>query len=379
VRSTRSASLRRAHRALPGRAAGACARWVDTRDVLAVPYDMPGPRLSQRHVNTLRLWSRRPRMSSTSSSSTPAATAIGRGQERRRAHHHGALPERRQRERQGAAAAPAVLPRLASIKDVLREWVGCTARTSALRRPQLLPAQRHPPGGLGSGADAPAHGRARPRVGRGLGHHDPHHGLHQPHPAARGAGALAGARCSASCCRACSRSSTRSTPASWRGRLRWPGDMDRAAAHVADRGGRRPQVRMAYLAIVGSFSVNGVAALHSELLKQGLFRDFSRALAGEVQQQDQRRHAAPLAGMCNPGLRELLDETIGEGWVCDLPRCEAGDHADDAAFRERWRRSSATTRRAWRSWSRTAAGRVRPLDCCSTCRSSASTSTSASC
>ena len=56
---------------------------------------------------------------------------------------------------------------------------------------------------------------------------------------------------------------------------RWPGDNDRSPAHVADPGRHEPMVRMAYLAIVGSFSVNGVAELHSKLLREGLFRDFA--------------------------------------------------------------------------------------------------------
>jgi hypothetical protein len=85
-----------------------------------------------------------------------------RGQERRRADHHGALPQRRQRGRQGAAAAPAVLPRLGQPQDVLAR-VGAAARARLQRvcRQELLPAQRHAPGGGGAGADAPADGRAR--------------------------------------------------------------------------------------------------------------------------------------------------------------------------------------------------------------------------
>jgi starch phosphorylase len=112
--------------------------------------------------------------------------------------------------------------------------------------------------------------------------------------------------------------------------------------------GGEPQVRMAYLAIVGSFSVNGVAALHSELLKQGPVPRLLRALAGEVQQQDQRRHAAALAGHVQPGLRELLDETIGEGWVNDLDSCGLAPKADDPASSERWDAIKRATRSAWR-------------------------------
>ncbi|MDX1507160.1 MAG: glycogen/starch/alpha-glucan family phosphorylase, partial [Woeseiaceae bacterium] len=56
---------------------------------------------------------------------------------------------------------------------------------------------------------------------------------------------------------------------------RWPGDNDRIARMSLIQEGSEPMIRMAYLAIVGSFSVNGVAALHSELLRNGLFRDFA--------------------------------------------------------------------------------------------------------
>ena len=55
---------------------------------------------------------------------------------------------------------------------------------------------------------------------------------------------------------------------------RWPGDIDRLRRLSIIEEGDTPMVRMAYLAIVGSFSVNGVAELHSQLLKQGLFHDF---------------------------------------------------------------------------------------------------------
>ena len=71
------------------------------------------------------------------------------------------------------------------------------------------------------------------------------------------------------------RSSTRSTPASWpRSPDAGPATPTGSGACRSSRKGREPQVRMAYLAMVGSFSVNGVAALHSRLLSEGLFRDF---------------------------------------------------------------------------------------------------------
>jgi starch phosphorylase len=96
-------------------------------------------------------------------------------------------------------------------------------------------------------------------------------------------------------------------------------------------------VRMAYLAIVGSFSVNGVAALHSQLLKEGLFRDFNALWPHKFNNKTngvtQRRW---LAG-CNPGLNQLLTETIGEDWITDLEQLQQlKDYVDDAGFQKRW-------------------------------------------
>ena len=60
-------------------------------------------------------------------------------------------------------------------------------------------------------------------------------------------------------------------------------------------------IRMAYLAIVGSFSVNGVAALHSRLLLAGLFRDFAELWPEQIQQQDQWCYTTTLAGGVQSG------------------------------------------------------------------------------
>jgi glycogen phosphorylase len=69
---------------------------------------------------------------------------------------------------------------------------------------------------------------------------------------------------------------------------------------IDERGER--YVRMAHLACVGSHAINGVAALHTELLKQRRAARLPREMAGEVQQQDQRRHAAALVVLSNPRL-----------------------------------------------------------------------------
>ena len=119
---------------------------------------------------------------------------------------------------------------------------------------------------------------------------------------------------------------------------RWPGDTDRLRRLSIIEEGDTPMVRMAYLAIVGSYSVNGVAELHSQLLKEGLFRDFFELWPDKFNNKTngvtQRRWLA----MCNPDLSALINEHIGDGWVTKLDELKGlTKYADDAAFQQRWR------------------------------------------
>ncbi|WP_245184605.1 glycogen/starch/alpha-glucan phosphorylase [Halomonas salinarum] len=118
----------------------------------------------------------------------------------------------------------------------------------------------------------------------------------------------------------------------------YPGDVDRQRRMSIIQEGDHPQVRMAYLAIVGSFSVNGVAVLHTELLKSGLFRDFCELWPEKFNNKTNGVTPRRWLAHCNPGLRDLLSETIGDDWVADLDALERlKPLADDAAFRARWR------------------------------------------
>jgi starch phosphorylase len=118
---------------------------------------------------------------------------------------------------------------------------------------------------------------------------------------------------------------------------RWPGDNDRLRRMSIIEEGSDPQIRMAYLAIVGSFSVNGVAALHSNLLQRGLFRDFyklwPRKFNNKTNGVTQRRWLKS----CNPGLSQLINETIGDDWITDLPQLKRLlPCVNDAEFCRRW-------------------------------------------
>jgi len=117
----------------------------------------------------------------------------------------------------------------------------------------------------------------------------------------------------------------------------WPGDNERLRRMSIIEEGDVPQIRMAYLAIVGSFSVNGVAALHSQLLTQGLFRDFYELWPHKFNNKTNGVTPRRWIAHCNPGLSALLGEKIGDGWVDDLQQLsKIADCAQDPQFRERW-------------------------------------------
>ena len=118
---------------------------------------------------------------------------------------------------------------------------------------------------------------------------------------------------------------------------RWPGDKERLRRMSIIEEGHEPMVRMAYLAIVGSFSVNGVAALHSRLLTEGLFRDFYEMWPEKFNNKTNGVTPRRWLAHANPDLKGLLHQTLGENWVADLDQLKRlKPLAEDAAFREQW-------------------------------------------
>jgi len=120
-------------------------------------------------------------------------------------------------------------------------------------------------------------------------------------------------------------------------RLRYPLDEGRLARlSLIDETGPR-YVRMANLSCVGSHHVNGVAMLHSELMKQDVFRDFfeleSHKFSNKTNGVTPRRFIA----VDNPGMASLIDEQLGEGWLTNLERLRGLEAvAEDAGFQEQW-------------------------------------------
>jgi starch phosphorylase len=98
-------------------------------------------------------------------------------------------------------------------------------------------------------------------------------------------------------------------------RLLFPGD-DSLVARVSliDESGER-YVRMANLASVGSHAINGVAALHSELLQRDVLKDFYTVMPEKFHNVTNGVTPRRFMALINPGLTELINETLGESWV----------------------------------------------------------------
>ena len=119
---------------------------------------------------------------------------------------------------------------------------------------------------------------------------------------------------------------------------RWPGDRDRLTRmSIIEETPHGQYVRMAYLAIVGSYSVNGVAELHSKLLQDGLFRDFYEFTPYKFNNKTNGVTPRRWLAACNPELADLITQTIGSGWITDLSQLQLlAPYAENAAFREKW-------------------------------------------
>ncbi|BAN34148.1 glycogen/starch/alpha-glucan phosphorylase [Sulfuricella denitrificans skB26] len=316
------------------------ARWTDSQDVVAVPYDVPIPGYRNGTVNTLRLWSAAATdefdLSEFNAGSYTEAVAAKNGAENitmvlypNDASENG--KELRLRQQYFLASA--------SLQDVLRNWVNIhgsnfenfaekncfqlndthptcavpelmrllmdkhfldwdqawaiTSRTVAYTNHTLLPEalERWP---------VSMFGRLLPRL------LDIIHEIN-----ARFLADVA---------------------------QRWPGDTARQRRMSIIEEGDEAQIRMAYLAVVSSASVNGVAELHSHLLQLHLFHDFYEMWPSKFNNKTNGVTPRRWMAWSNPGLNDLITRTIGDGWVTDLTRLrKLAPHADKAKFRAEWR------------------------------------------
>ncbi|MGB5307797.1 MAG: glycogen/starch/alpha-glucan phosphorylase, partial [Arenicellales bacterium] len=118
---------------------------------------------------------------------------------------------------------------------------------------------------------------------------------------------------------------------------KWPGDTDRQIRMSIIEEGAVQYVRMAYLAIVGSFSVNGVAALHSQLLAEGLFKDFYELWPEKFNNKTNGVTPRRWVAHSNPLMTQIISEKIGTEWIREFSEIDQlKEYVDDKKFAKRW-------------------------------------------
>jgi starch phosphorylase len=121
---------------------------------------------------------------------------------------------------------------------------------------------------------------------------------------------------------------------------RYPADVDRLRRMSLIEEGPVKKVRMAHLAIVGSHSVNGVAELHTHLLRTRIFPDFDAYFPDRFNCKTNGITQRRWLLKSNPSLAALITGTIGDGWITDLDQLRRLEpYADDPKFHKKWRQA----------------------------------------
>ncbi|RKH61177.1 glycogen/starch/alpha-glucan phosphorylase [Corallococcus llansteffanensis] len=120
--------------------------------------------------------------------------------------------------------------------------------------------------------------------------------------------------------------------------IRYPFDVEKQQRMSLVEEGPEKKIRMAHLAVVGSHSVNGVAALHTDLLRRDVLPDFAQMYPERFNNKTNGVTPRRWLAWCNPRLSKLITSRIGEGWATDLDQLTKLEaHADDPAFRQAFR------------------------------------------
>ncbi len=118
---------------------------------------------------------------------------------------------------------------------------------------------------------------------------------------------------------------------------KFPGDNDRLRRMSLIEEGQERMVRMAYLAVVGSHSTNGVAELHTSLLKSQLFKDFNELYPERFNNKTNGITQRRWLRLCNQKLSDLISSRIGESWVTNLYDLKKlASYNEDSEFRKEW-------------------------------------------
>jgi len=142
-------------------------------------------------------------------------------------------------------------------------------------------------------------------------------------------------------------------------RRRFPGDEGRVGRTSLIEEGPSKHVRMANLAIVGSHSTNGVAAIHSALLRSITVNDLAEMFPERFSNKTNGVTPRRWLMLTNPGLARAITEAIGEGWITDLGElARLKPLADDRGFREAFHAVKRAAKSAFTDWLRSSSGQT---------------------
>ncbi|RKH42616.1 glycogen/starch/alpha-glucan phosphorylase [Corallococcus sicarius] len=120
--------------------------------------------------------------------------------------------------------------------------------------------------------------------------------------------------------------------------IRYPFDVEKQQRMSLVEEGPEKKIRMAHLAVVGSHSINGVAALHTDLLRRDVLPDFAQMYPERFNNKTNGVTPRRWLAWCNPRLSKLITSRIGDGWATDLDQLtRLESHAEDPAFRQAFR------------------------------------------
>jgi glycogen phosphorylase len=142
-------------------------------------------------------------------------------------------------------------------------------------------------------------------------------------------------------------------------RRRFPGDDGRVIRTSLIEEGASKHVRMANLAIVGSHSTNGVAALHSALLRSTTVKDLAEMFPERFSNKTNGVTPRRWLLLANPALARTITEGIGDGWIRDLGElARLGPLADDKGFRDAFRAAKRAAKSTFAEWLRSSSGQT---------------------
>jgi len=142
-------------------------------------------------------------------------------------------------------------------------------------------------------------------------------------------------------------------------RTRFPGDEERVRRMSVVEEGAERKIRMAHLAIVGSHSTNGVAAIHTSLLRSTTVKDLAEMFPERFNNKTNGVTPRRWLLLANPALAGTITEAIGDGWVTDLAQLrELAPLADDPSFRDAFRKAAHEAKAYFSNWLIAATGQI---------------------